>query len=284
MTALTVDHRLRPESAAEATQVGTWMRARGIPHTLLTWEHGNLRGNTQLQARTARYRLMAEWCSAHGISHLLTAHHLDDQAETVLLRLKRGSHIAGLSAMRPLSQQHGITLLRPLLACPKAALVATLHKAAQPWIEDPSNASPAYERNRLRAMLSTLPGRDALVLRLAASAEKLGALRETQDEETAAFLRLHTRRFETETRIECDIPALHGGRRELALRVLSNLLAEVGGAPYPPRFSSVERLYNALKAEPCTRRTLAGCLVERRHECLSVRREPRLKHPLSEPI
>jgi tRNA(Ile)-lysidine synthase len=154
--ALSVDHKLRPESAQECTQVARWCEALGIAHTTLTWEHAPIRSAVQQQARDARYALMFDWCRANRVEHLFTAHHLDDQIETFMLRLLRGSGLVGLSAMRPSTERDGISLHRPLLAFPKARLVAILEAARQPWLEDPSNQNTAFTRNALRTYMSML--------------------------------------------------------------------------------------------------------------------------------
>lgn len=272
ITALTVNHGLRPESTAEAVQVRSWLEERGIGHQTLVWQHGPLKGNIQEKAREARYRLLADWCREHSMQDLLVAHTLDDQTETLLLRLKRGSHIEGLAAMRPASVMHGIRLLRPLLTIPKARLAATLQASEQPWIEDPGNRDSTYDRARLRALLAALPDRDALVACLAATAEKLGALRALREAETRAFLQAHARLL-PDGSVECDASALSQAAPDLALRALSSLLRQVGGEPHPPRFLQLERLYEALRRPGARRRTLHGCLVSRRDTRLLLRRE-----------
>jgi len=154
--ALTVDHGLRPESAAEALQVQQWCKERDIKHHILTlpsFAIRHLSSGVQAVAREARYRLLTNWCKDHRILHLMTAHHRDDQAETLFLRLGRGSAIDGLACMPALSQMHGICLLRPLLALSKTELTAMLKQGGQPWIEDPSNQNPDYMRNRIRQAL-----------------------------------------------------------------------------------------------------------------------------------
>ncbi len=158
LTALTVDHRLRPESADEAAAVAGWMMARGIPHHVLRWRD-RPRGNVQAEARRARYGLLENWCAAEGAGALLLAHHLEDQAETVLLRLGRGSGVyglAGMSAETAPAWPGAPVRARPLLGVPKARLAATLSAAGQSWIEDPSNRNPAFARTRVRGVWTQL--------------------------------------------------------------------------------------------------------------------------------
>lgn len=265
--ALTVDHALRPESAEEARQVAAWCAERNIEHHTLLWNCDTPTGNLQAQAREARYRLMANWCKTHNITQLATAHHQNDQAETVLLRLKRGSHIEGLAAMRHATMREGIALLRPLLAIPKSRLIATLQAEGQPWIEDPSNANEEFDRIRIRQALAQLPNPAAITEQLAATATRLRALSDERTAETDAFLADHARNH------SCDATALAHAEPDLAYRVLSRLLHTVGRTPYPPRFADTERLYAALIDGTLTRRTLNHCLIERQAGQLIIRPE-----------
>ncbi|HLU65659.1 MAG TPA: tRNA lysidine(34) synthetase TilS, partial [Kofleriaceae bacterium] len=139
VSALTVDHGLRPTSADEARQVAAWLGPRGIDHHVLRWTGAKPATAIQEAAREARYRLLGDWCRAAGVLHLLLAHHLDDQAETVAFRRARGSGPEGLAGMPAVRELAGLRLLRPLLGVPKARLVATLEAAGQAWLEDPSN-------------------------------------------------------------------------------------------------------------------------------------------------
>lgn len=154
--ALTVDHHLRKESANEAAQVAKWCEEQAIPHTILHWHHETLDHSIPEKARNARYALMFAWCREHAVPHLFTAHHLDDQIETFLFRLIRGSGLVGLAGMLPATQRDGIWLHRPLLGFPKSRLIATLKDTNHPYLEDPSNQNLAFTRNALRRHLHVL--------------------------------------------------------------------------------------------------------------------------------
>ena len=132
ITALSVDHGLRRRSKAEARKLGFWLSERGIAQKVLTWRGAKPQSNIQARAREARYRLLGDWCRRHGVQDLLLGHHQDDQAETVILRLMRGSGVDGLAAMAPLTMRDGLRILRPLLGVPKARLTATCAKLQQP--------------------------------------------------------------------------------------------------------------------------------------------------------
>ena len=154
--AATVDHRLRPASAAEAAGVSALCETLGVPHATLVWSGPKPSTRLMERAREARYRLLVAHARTVGADMIATAHHADDQAETVLFRLMRGSGVAGLAGMAALSERDGVTLARPLLSIAKADLVAVCRARGVPFVEDPSNADRSYARPRLRALMGAL--------------------------------------------------------------------------------------------------------------------------------
>jgi tRNA(Ile)-lysidine synthase len=263
---LIVDHRLRPDSTAEARQVAAWLRAAGLRPQILSWTDTKPAANRQAAARAARYALLRQACAKHDIRHLLLAHHRDDQAETLLLRALRGSGVDGLAAMAPRSERDGLLLLRPLLDIPKARLVATLQKRRQVWVEDPSNASPAYLRVRVRAALDLLAGDDAarraeLVAHLAQTARNFARTRALLDEGAYALLQAGVR-LDPAGIAWLDAAPLAAAADELALRALGRLLAAIGGQPLPPRLDGLERLLGLLRTDG------AAALPLTLHRCL----------------
>ncbi|WP_431854192.1 tRNA lysidine(34) synthetase TilS [Azospirillum sp.] len=271
--ALTVDHGLRPESAAETARVAAWMAARGIAHATLRWEGEKPASGIQAAARDARHRLLAERCRAEGILHLALAHHADDQAETLLLRLARGSGIDGLAGMAPVRWDPHVRVLRPLLDLPHAALVATCRAQDQEWIEDPSNRSPAYARGRLRAAADSLAAEGLTTERLTDTARRAARARRALEELTADLLG-RAAALHPEGWLRLDPAALKAAPEEIGLRALSRVLACVGGAPYAPRAERLERLHAEIRAGLAAGRTLGGCRVLPRKGGLLVVREP----------
>ncbi|MGE5547350.1 MAG: tRNA lysidine(34) synthetase TilS [Solirubrobacterales bacterium] len=258
--ALTVDHGLRAESAAEAATVGAWLRARGIAHHILCWQGTKPAADLQAAARAARYRLLEAWCREHGVLHLLLAHHREDQAETLLLRLGRGSGVDGLSAMAAVQEARFLRLLRPLLGVAAARLRATLRAAGQEWVEDPSNGNPAFGRVRVRQMMPALAAEGMSSARLAATARRLGRARDALDRDVARaaarFVTVHAGGW-----AEVVPDAFARLPDEIGLRLASRLLQAVGGGVYTPRHQHIEGLYGALRAGLTSARTLAGCKV-----------------------
>jgi len=150
VTALTVDHQLRTESLQEARQVGAWLQAKAIAHVVLPWCGPKPASAIQEEARHVRYRLLEDWCEEHHVLHLLVGHHLDDQLETITMRSARHSGPVGLAGMSAVREMAHARLLRPLLGVPKSSLQSWLQAQGQDWLEDPSNQSDAYARNRIR--------------------------------------------------------------------------------------------------------------------------------------
>ncbi|MEM9233110.1 MAG: tRNA lysidine(34) synthetase TilS, partial [Pseudomonadota bacterium] len=167
VVALTVDHGLRPEAAEEAARVAAWCSDRGIAHKTLVWAE-KPEGNLQANARTARYRLLCEACNRLGIENLVTGHTADDQAETVFMRLRRGSGrgLAGMPEKRLIAGGAGepVTLHRPLLGVRRAETQAYAKAHSLPVSHDPSNEDDRFERVRVRALLAALEQQDLLTV------------------------------------------------------------------------------------------------------------------------
>ncbi|HTH18421.1 MAG TPA: tRNA lysidine(34) synthetase TilS [Magnetospirillum sp.] len=257
---LTVDHGLRAEAVAEAEQVGEWLRAAGMAHHPLRWEGPKPAADIQAEARAARYRLMEEWCRGEGILHGLLAHHRDDQAETLLLRLGRGSGVDGLAAMAPVSEAFFMRWLRPLLTVPRARLAATLEVRGQGWIEDPSNRNGAYARVRVRQLMPRLAAEGMAPERLADTARRLGraraALEDMVAKAAARWVVPHPAGFAL-----VDVQAFRQEGEEIGLRLLSRLLQAIGGSGYPLREDRVEGLYARLCDGLGRATTLGGCRI-----------------------
>ncbi len=275
LSVLTVDHGLRPGSREEAELVGRAASALGLHHAIVHWDKEQ-RPTTRLQAqaRVARYDLMAAYCHAHDIPALVTAHHLDDQAETFLMRLKRGSGLDGLAAIPEEGSWAGIAILRPLLDVPKARLVATLNEAGLPFLSDPSNADPRFERARMRQRSDALSLLGLTPEALALSARRLRRAREALDEAARDFLARHSAMSEAGY-ATIDRSALATVPREIALRALSQLIAAVGGGETPVQLAKLEKLLAALEANPDKAHTLGRCRLETFASRLGLFREVR---------
>lgn len=168
--AASVDHQLRPESANEAAMVAELCARLDVPHRILTVEVEKGGDGTQANARAARYDALSPWATEHGLAAIATAHHADDQAETLLMRANRGAGLGGLAGIRPVTHwRGGIALIRPLLDWRRAELEAVVAGAGLEGADDPSNRDTAYDRSRMRELLAREPELDPARLARTAS-------------------------------------------------------------------------------------------------------------------
>lgn len=271
LLALTVDHGLRPDSGAEAEAVGRTMARLGVPHRILRWEGEKPVAGLQAAAREARHRLLAEVCVDAGILHLALAHHQEDQAETVLLRLARGSGIDGLAGMAPVRAEGAVRVIRPLLGFSHDRLLATCRAEGLDWVEDPSNRNPRFARARLRAVRESLAGEGLDRDRLCEVARRAGRARAALEQATAALL-AEVATLHPEGWLTLAPGPLLAAPEEIALRLLARALSAIGAPTHPIRDEAVERLLGALAAGQGG--TLAGCTVRMRRGMVMIAREP----------
>ncbi|MCK1756255.1 tRNA lysidine(34) synthetase TilS [Bradyrhizobium sp. 137] len=276
LTVVTVDHGLRPEAAREAREVKRLAAELGLPHRTLRWRGAKPKTGLPAAAREARYRLLAQAARAVGASHVLTAHTRDDQAETLLMRMLRGSGLAGLSAMAGVSERDGIMLARPLLDVPKAQLIATLKRAKVGFADDPSNRDTAFTRPRLRTLLPQLAaeGGDARTLvRLASRLARANAALEVLADGAERFLRLRDRDVAPQAGVRSfEASAFAALPEEVRLRLLLRAIDALGHEG-PAELGKVESLMAvfdraiaagpraAANGRPVLKQTLAGALI-----------------------
>jgi len=259
--AATIDHGLRPESQGEAQDVAALAQRLGIPHAILVWEGERPTSRLQEKARAARYRLLVAHAREIGADCIVTAHHADDQAETVLMRMARGSGIAGLAGMRPVAILDGLSLVRPLLDIPKSGLLAFCHAQGLAVAEDASNINPRYARVRFRLLADTLAGQGLTARRLAQLAQRAARA----DDALAAMAQ--TLAKEAVTRgpegASVNFRALLAGPEEAGLRVLIAEVENLSVAPLRLQRleSAFERLAQALHRGESLKLSLGGALL-----------------------
>jgi tRNA(Ile)-lysidine synthase len=270
LLAVTVDHGLRTDAAREAREVKHLAKTLDLPHRTLRWSGAKPKTGVPAAARDARYRLLAKAARAVGATHVLTAHTRDDQAETLLMRMARGSGIAGLGAMARQSRRDGVVLARPLLHVPKARLVATLKKAKIGFADDPTNRDARFTRPRFRALMPALAaeGFDARNLtRLASRFARANAALEILADGAERYLALGER---DPMHAGFDANAFAALAEEIRVRLLLRMIDRVGYEG-PAELGKVEALLAALDRAvaatgPAKRRirlkqTLAGAQV-----------------------
>ena len=252
--AVTVDHRLRPESAAEAAAVGQACRALGVRHEVRVWEHGPVPGNLMDAARRARMGLIRDWARARGIGVVALGHTRDDVAETVLMGLGRAAGVSGLSGLRRRFDEGGVQVHRPLLEAGREELRGWLRAQGIGWVDDPTNEDDRFTRARARKALLALKPLGISSLRLAEVAGNLARVQEALAVQVAAAAGKW---------VEERAGALHFGAglwaepEEVRRQVVVAGLLWLTGGDYPPRAAEVERLMRALAEGRDA--TLAGC-------------------------
>lgn len=279
LLAVTVDHGLRPESAREAREVKRLARTLGVRHRTMRWSGEKPKSGVPAAARAARYRLLATVARQSGASHILTAHTRDDQAETLLMRLLRGSGIGGLAAMARESEREGVLLARPFLNISKSQLIATLEKARIGYAEDPTNRDLSFTRPRIRNLIEGLgaEGGDARNLaRLASRLARANAAIEVLVDGAARYLALRDRGAGSSAALGTRSPntsfdgaAFAAMPEEIRLRLLLRAINRIGHEG-PAELGKVEILLAVLdralrtaseKPQPRLKQTLAGAIV-----------------------
>lgn len=262
MRVATVDHGLRPEAAGEAQGVVAAASRLDLPGAVLRWDGAKPDRRLQERARAARYDLLLGFARDVGASHLVTAHTLDDQAETLLMRLAAGSGPTGLAGMRALSRRGGLVLARPLLGLRKSALVALCRERDWPFFEDPANGDTRFARARWRQLAPVLAAEGLTAERLGHLAARLARAEAALDHSVASVVRAcardanrASRRFAAQLLDQPD---------ELVLRILQSALRSA--APQAaPRLNRLEHLLAAIRQARSEnrrlRRSLQGCTV-----------------------
>lgn len=265
--ALTVDHRLRPEASDEALLVAREAMRMGAQHDTLYWSGWDGKGNLQAAAREARYALMRAFCAQRGFRAILLGHTRDDQAETVLMRLARGSGVDGLSAMA--EGRFGTNdVLRPVLGETRADLRVWLSRQGMRWIEDPTNDDPRYDRVRARRLLTQLAPFGIDTARLSETAQAMARAREALMARAASV----AQDIVTDQRgvLVFDRAGLEQVEEETRLRLVAHGLACLSGARYRPRLATLSATLD--RAMSGQGGTLQGCrLLPTRDRLLLVR-------------
>jgi tRNA(Ile)-lysidine synthase len=293
LIAVTVDHGLRAEAAAEARDVKRLARTLDLPHRSMRWTGAKPKSGVPAAARAARYRLLAKAARDHGATHILTAHTRDDQAETLLMRLLRGSGIAGLAAMAPVTEREGLLLARPFLNVSKSRLVATLRKAKVAFADDPTNRDVNFTRPRIRAVMPVLAaeGGDARNLaRLASRLARANAAIEILVDGAERYLALRDRPAASPSGIGAktldaksfDARVFATMPGEIRLRLLLRAIDRFGHEG-PAELGKVEALLSVFdralaeashRRRPALKQTLAGALVSLIGDRISIAPAP----------
>ena len=267
---LTVDHGLRPAAAEEALRVADLAARLGLRHRTLVWEGDKPQANLQAEARAARYRLLTGAAIEEGCDTLLVAHHADDQAETFLHNLIRGSGVYGLSGMPAVRRAGPITIRRPLIDMPKARLIAQLRAVGETWSEDPSNADERFERARLRKLQDVLAAEGLSRDRILKTARQMQRAGEALDGAVDRLLGEHLM-IDGSGLLVIARAAFRAAPEEIRLRALARMIRHLGDADHTPRLERVEALDRALyEGGDGTVRTLGGTIAVVRRGSITI--------------
>lgn len=275
----TVNHDLRPEAAQEAESVASLARSLGFEHAVLHWKGRKPKTGIQEAARNARYKLLSAHAKSLGAEAILVAHTLDDQAETVLMRLMRGSGLKGLGGMDMLGLSHGLRLHRPLLSIPKVRLVATCAARGWPFVTDPANSNADFLRARLRTLAPSLAGEGLTAERLSRLAARMRRADEALD--SAALTAMEACRIWKRGETLYDAEKLTAEPAEIVVRIFLHVVAmgrDAAGSGPPVRLERIEALAESFRDSVMRgapfRRNASGMLFTLRKGVLSLRAEP----------
>ena len=271
LVAATVDHGLRPEAAEEAEAVARICAALGVAHEVLRWRSWDGAGNVQAEARAARYRLLAQWARREGLDCVLLGHTMEDQAETLLMRLARRAGVDGLAAMAARFDREGQAFGRPLLGQRREELRELLRARGVVWIEDPSNEDARFDRVKARRALGGLA-------EIGVDAEALATVSENMADVRAALEWQVAELAEAAVQVEAgdlkvDLAAFGAVPEEIRRRLLVAGFQWVAGGDYAPRRAPVQRLLAEIDSGRGG--TLAGCVLMVEGARLRIAREPR---------
>ena len=283
LVAVTIDHALRDEAAREARDVKRLATSLKVYHRTLRWTGAKPKTGLPAAARDARYRFLTKAARSAGATHIFTAHTRDDQAETFIMRLSRGSGIGGLAAMARQSARDGVTLARPLLDIPKAHLITTLSKAGVAFADDPSNRDVRFTRPRLRDLMPALAAEGADARNLARLASRLARANAALDVMSDGAERYLASFDAFDGRAGFDLAAFSALSEEIRVRLLLRAIDRAGHEG-PAELGKVEALLQAMDwAIDATRsspgrvrfkQTLAGALVSIDHDRVQIAPAP----------
>lgn len=276
----TVNHGLRPEAADEAEAVRVMASELDLPHDILTWQAWDGTGNLQDQARQARYQLLTRWAEQRQIPMIALGHTLDDQAETVLMRLGRAAGVDGLSAMAVQRQWNSVTLVRPLLGTSRSDLRDYLRDKGVVWVEDPSNQDHRFDRIKARNAFESLSHLGITPRTLADVARNMSRSREALVWATERAARDLARIDAGD--IVLDLKGLKELPEEIVRRLVLQSVQWITGAGYAPRRQPIETAMQALKrGDPAH---VGGCLILIQGTKARICREFRAVRDLTVPV
>ena len=271
ITFVLIDHGIRKNSSSEALQVKKILKKQNILLHVIK-NKLKIQRNVQNHARLVRYNLLTDYCKNKKTKFLLTGHHSDDQVETFLMRLSRGSGVQGLSAMKKITKiDKKIKLIRPLLNCKKKDLQNISKKFFKKSIKDPSNINKKYLRTKLRFLKKALEKSGIHHDQIIKSINNLASTRDTLNNHISKVLNLCLKKQKNITMINTKV--LFTESKEIQLKVMSYAIKNFSKSYYPPRSKKVLSLLSRLSESKNNKSTLGGCVIEKSGHFVSIRKE-----------
>jgi len=266
-----IDHGIRSDSAKEAKNVKSLLKKKKINLTILKNKE-KINKNIQSQARDVRYKLLLNFCNKNKIKFILTGHHRDDQIETFLIRLSRGSGIQGLSSMKKVSNlDKKIKLIRPLLDEKKQELTILAKQYFGKIFRDPSNTNQKFLRTKIRGLIKHFEKSGIKHASIINSIKNLGATRDTLNIYISRVEKSCVISKKKEAVINLKIFSIEN--EEIQLKILSNCIKNISKSYYPPRAKKIVNLLNQIKFNEKLKATLGGCLIQKTHNNLIICKE-----------
>ncbi len=268
---LLVDHGIRKNSEKEAVQVKKLLKKNRINLQILK-NRKKISKNIQKNARDLRYDLLVEFCRKNRVRFLLTAHHKDDQVETFLIRLSRGSGVEGLSSMsQSTNLKYGIKLVRPLLEFKKSALKHIANKVFEKTIKDPSNKNRKFLRTNIRELTRILENKGLNFDQIIRSINNISSTKEAINFYVNRSLKQFVKFKKKETVL--DLKLFKKEPQEVKFKIINRIVKNRALSYYPPRSQKVLNLISRFEAKNSKKCTLGGCIFERKKNLLHVTRE-----------
>tara|TARA_B100000029_G_scaffold263060_1_gene259247 strand:+ start:1196 stop:2218 length:1023 start_codon:yes stop_codon:yes gene_type:complete len=268
---LLVDHGIRRNSEKESFEVKRLLKKKGMNLQILK-NKKKISKNIQKNARDLRYRLLVEFCKKNNIKSLLTGHHKDDQVETFLIRLSRGSGVEGLSSMsQSTNLKYGIKLIRPFLEFKKNQIKYISKKIFKKTIKDPSNKNRKFLRTNIREITKMLEDRGLNFDQIIRSIRNISSTREAINFYVNRSLKKFVKFKKKETIL--DLKMFKKEPQEVKFKIINTIVKNRASSYYPPRSQKVLNLISRFEAKNPKKCTLGGCIFERRKNLLHVTKE-----------
>lgn len=261
LTAITVDHKLREESTDEALYISNLCEKNDIKHVILTWEGEKPEHNVELLARENRYKLISKYCKENNIDYVFIAHHIQDQAETFLIRLFRGSGIDGLSSMKKIAENYNLKIIRPFLNVKKEDLKNYLLEKQIKWVEDKSNDDEKYLRNKIRIFLNSFENKDDIIKRIDFAVNQINDYKIFVDN---YIKKIEKKIFQFNSFGTCILNRhfLLQEDENIILKILAQISMVISGNKYKPRLEKLRRLFETIQNGEIIKYTFYGCIFE----------------------